>query len=122
MPCSEIHDFDNWVRSIYTINKIVNLIDYRFENSLWWIATAADPGFGKQQRWSAVYPYLGAFLVKEISSTNFAKPLVSSGSPAELSVFYNLEKDIFVRKDVLMYAVQTSQAHPASNLLILYTK
>ena len=27
---------------------------------------AADPGFGKQQRWSATYPYLGAFRLKEI--------------------------------------------------------
>jgi len=54
--------------------------------------------------------------VKEISSPFFFKRLEPSGSPAELSVFYNLEKDIFVRKDVLMYAVQ---AHLASNLLML---
>ena len=60
--------------------------------------------------------------MKEISSPFFFKRLEPSGSPAELSVFYILEKDIFVRKDVLMYAVQTSQAHPPSNLLILYTK
>ena len=67
-------------------------------------------------------PIFGSFSSERNLLPIFLKRLEPSGSPAELSVFYNLEKDIFVRKDVLMYAVQTSQAHPASNLLILYTK
>ena len=49
--------------------------------------SAADPGVIRQQRWSAIYPYLGAFLLKELSSTNFAELYHASGSALEHSLF-----------------------------------